>query len=208
MLKEWDTIWQTVRLALEKQNAEAPDFFAPYWIQAQRLAMPVLLMFTAAVSILFAWALLEFAVRRKKQWVLFQRAVVLVVCAVLCVWVFSPLPVVTQDFYEMEVRTRVPGKAEKVMVLTQTQQDAVKALLKEATIARGWETELPYGGYGQTFRIFITTPEGEQCLYLAPEDGCLYSDFDKALIYSVNDYEKLYKAVAQATEGAKQEKAA
>ena len=89
MLKEWDTIWQTVRLALEKQNAEAPDFFAPYWIQAQRLAMPVLLMFTAAVSILFAWALLEFAVRRKKQWVLFQRAVVLVVCAVLCVWVFS-----------------------------------------------------------------------------------------------------------------------
>lgn len=54
MLKEWDTIWQTVRLALEKQNAEAPDFFAPYWIQAQRLAMPVLLMFTAAVSILFA----------------------------------------------------------------------------------------------------------------------------------------------------------
>ena len=111
-----------------------------------------------------------------------------------------PLPVVTQDSYEMEVRTRVPGKAEKVMVLTQTQQDAVKALLKEATIARGWETELPYGGYGQTFRVFITTPEGEQCLYLAPEGGCLYSDFDKALIYSVNDYEKLYKAVAQATE--------
>ena len=115
MLKEWDTIWQTVRLALEKQNAEAPDFFAPYWIQAQRLAMPVLLMFTAAVSILFAWALLEFAVRRKKQWVLFQRAVVLVVCAVLCVWVFSPLPVVAQDSYEMEVRTRVPGKAEKII---------------------------------------------------------------------------------------------
>lgn len=208
MLKEWDTIWQAVQQALDKQALEAPDFFAPYLVQAERLAMPVLLFFTAAVSILFAWALLQFAVRRKKPWILFQRAVVLLACGALCVLVFSPLPVITQDTYELEVRTRVPGKAEKVMVLSQEQQKAVKELLSDTTVSRGWEAELPYGGYGQTFRIFITTPEGQQCLYLSPEQGCMYSDFDKALIYSVNSYEQLYDAISQATEGAKQVKSA
>ena len=102
----------------------------------------------------------------------------------------------------------MPGKAEKVMVLNKEQEAQVKELLKEATVTRGWETELPYAGYGQTFRIFIGEGETQQCLYLSPEQGCLYSNFDKALIYSVNSYQKLYDAIAQATQGAGQVKAA
>ena len=208
MLTFWNEMWQTAFKALEKQQAEVPDFFAPYWVQAQRLFLPALVMFTAAAAILFAWALLQFAVNRKRPKILCQRAFVLFVCGVLCSQVFAPLPVAAQADYTLEVRTRVPGKAEKVMVLNKEQEAQVKELLKEATVTRGWETELPYAGYGQTFRIFIGEGETQQCLYLSPEQGCLYSNFDKALIYSVNSYQKLYDAIAQATQGAGQVKAA
>lgn len=208
MLTFWNEMWQTAWKAFEKQQAGVPDFFAPYWVQAQRLLMPVLVMFTAAVAILFAWALLQFAVNRKRPEILCQRALVLLICGVLCAQVFAPLPVAAQADYTLEVRTRVPGKAEKVMVLSKEQEAQVKELLESTTVTRGWETELPYAGYGQTFRIFLTEGETQQCLYLSPEQGCLYSNFDKALIYSVNSYQKLYEAVAQATEGAKQVKAA
>ncbi len=183
-----------------RQELESPDFYAPYLTQAQRTALMALAGFTVLAAVLFVFALAGW-LRGKRDRSAKKRVLALGgtlgVCLGLCAWAYRPMPVVPdlQAVSAIEVRTRVPGKAEKTLELTAEQQQRFLDAVASAQCRRGWADELPYAGYGQTFRIFLTTEQGAVCLYMAPEKGCRYTREDSALIYPLADYKAFYESL-------------
>ena len=195
-------MWSQLEAIFARQELESPDFYAPYLTQAQRTALMALAGFTVLAVVLFAFALAGW-LRGKRGRGAKERMLALGgtlgVCLGLCAWAYWPMPVVPdlQAVSAIEVRTRVPGKAEKTLELTAEQQQRFLEAVASAQCRRGWADELPYAGYGQTFRIFLTTEQGTVCLYMAPEEGCRYTQEDNALIYPLADYEAFYGSLRQ-----------
>ena len=200
-------MWEALRAALARQALETPDFLAPWLTKAARLALIAAVLFAALAAASAAWALVR-AVRAGRQ--TGRRALrraaawggVLALALCVCAWAFWPAPMTKGmgAVTAVEVRTRVPGKAEKTLTLTKAQQQEFLDAVSAGRRRRGWADELPYAGYGQTFRIFLTAQSeaGEEqtvCIYMAPGEGCVYTDTDEALIYPVCGYEAFYERV-------------
>lgn len=198
-------IWQTVVQALTRQQLEAPHFFAPYVLKLQRMLMMALPLFAGVAAIVFAFSVLRMVQLRASRAAVLQGGMVVLVCGLLCVWVFAPLRlpgVSAVPLQQLEIRTRVPGKAEKVLSLNHEQTQALVTLMQEMRCRRGWQEELPYAEYGQTFRIFWKTADGQHRLFLAPSEGCYYTNAQQGLIYPINRYAHIYKALLKLTEDA------
>lgn len=183
---------ETLRRAWARQSLEAPDFFQPYLTKALRLALTALPVFAV---LLLALAVLALARREYRR--LLAVGVTFAVVLGLNLWAFWPRPVVAagETVQNVDLRTRVPGKGEKTISLSPAQQKQLLALLEQTKCRAGTAEELPYAGYGQTFRIFLQTENGTVCLYAAPEQGCRYTDLEDALVYPVTGYRSFYTAL-------------
>lgn len=192
MIERFKAMMSTVAGVLERQKLEAPAFFTPYFTQAARVALAALALFTALLA---AFLVVRLVGRRWRQAAAVGAA--LAVSAGLCLWAFRPVPVAEKAAVAaVEVRTRVPGKAEKTLTLTSRQADQVLDLLAGASCRAGLLDSLPYAGYGQTFRIFLTMEDGAtQCVYAAPERGCRYTDLAGELVYDITGYGAFYEAL-------------
>lgn len=182
-------MFRTVQMVLERQQLEAPGFFTPYLTKIARVALLALALFTVLLAAFLVMRLL------KKQWRQAAAvAAVLAVAAGFSLWAFRPEPV-AQDgaVTAVEVRTRVPGKAEKLLQLTAEQSGQIMDLLEGSSCRAGVLDALPYAGYGQTFRIFLTTGQGTVCVYATPERGCRYTDVEDEIVYDIVDYDVFYK---------------
>lgn len=184
----------TLRRVWARQTLEAPDFFAPYCTKALRLALLALPIFAVLLAALTVAALVRKEYRR-----LAAVGVTFAVVLGLALWAYWPRPLIAQGqaVTGVELRTRVPGKAEKTIALSAAQQKKLLALLEQTSCRAGTADELPYAGYGQTFRIFLQTAEGEVCIYAAPEQGCRYTDLEDALLYPVTGYRRFYTALKE-----------
>ena len=113
-------------------------------------------------------------------------------------WAYRAVPVADAGAVTaVEVRTRVPGKAEKTLTLTKDEQQEVLDLLARTKCRAGQLDALPYAGYGQTFRIFLSTDEGKVCVYATPERGCRYTDLADELVYDITGYEAFYRELTE-----------
>lgn len=182
----------TLRRAWARQSLEAPEFFQPYVTKALRLALTALPIFAVLLLALAVLALVHKDHRR-----LLAVGVTFAVVLGLNLWAYWPRPVVAagQTVQSVDLRTRVPGKGEKTIALSPAQQRQLLALLQQTKCRPGTADELPYAGYGQTFRIFLQTGSGTVCLYAAPDEGCRYTDLEDALVYPVTGYRSFYTAL-------------
>ena len=89
----------------------------------------------------------------------------------------------------------LPGKKEKPVELTESQTDKLLELLQNTSCVPSWQTDLPYAGYEQMFRITLLTDAGEVRILAAPETGCLYTETETGLIYTIVGYGNFYKAL-------------
>lgn len=192
MVENLKAMFRTVATVLERQKLEAPGFYTPYFTQAARVALLALALFAALLAAFLAVRLVQ---RRWRQAAAVCAA--LAVAAGLCLWAYRPVPVADAGAVTaVEVRTRVPGKAEKTLTLTDTQAGQVVALLSGASCRAGLLDSLPYAGYGQTFRIFLTLRDGSTlCVYATPERGCRYTDLEGEIVYDITGYETFYSAL-------------
>ncbi|WP_367923956.1 hypothetical protein [uncultured Ruthenibacterium sp.] len=198
-----EEIWNMVWKILRRQELEAPEFFDGMITIALRLCLIALV---GLAVVLMVTLILELIRRKcnkdpKKKKVFFRRSVSLA-CALavvlgLCVWAYWPTPLAESDQVEsITLSSRVPGKKEKPVTLTTDQTQKLVELLQNTVCIPSWRRELPYAGYGQTFRITLTTESGVVRILAAPDTGCVYTQTDEGLIYSIAGYGSFYEALS------------
>ena len=193
MMEKCKAMFSTVKAVLARQKLEAPDFFTPYLTQAARVGLLALALFTVLLAAFLAIRLVQ---KRWRDAILGGAA--LAVAAGVCLWAYRAVPVADAGAVTaVEVRTRVPGKAEKTLTLTKDEQQEVLDLLARTKCRAGQLDALPYAGYGQTFRIFLSTDEGKVCVYATPERGCRYTDLADELVYDITGYEAFYRELTE-----------
>lgn len=195
-------IWNMVFKVLARQKLEAPDFFDGMLTTALRLCLMALVGLAAVLVILLVVAVVcwrrENEPDRKKT--VLRRVLslggTLVVVLGLSAWAYWPAPLAqTEQVQRVTLSSRVPGKKEKPVYLTQEKKAALLQILENTWCVPSWAGELPYAGYGQTFRITLLTDAGEVRILAAPGTGCLYTETESGLIYSIVGYGSFYEAL-------------
>lgn len=202
LLAKCKEIWSTVWKVWGRQKLEAPEFFDGMITTALRLCLLALL--GLAVVLLVTLILSEIKRRREpdeeRRKSLLRRVISLggafAVVLGLCAWAYWPAPLAQTDQEQsVTLSSRVPGKKEKPVELTESQTDKLLELLQNTSCVPSWQTDLPYAGYGQMFRITLLTDAGEVRILAAPETGCLYTETETGLIYTIVGYGNFYKAL-------------
>ena len=202
LLAKCGEIWNMVWKVWDRQRMEAPDFFDGMATTAWRLCLMALAGLAVVLVVLLVLAALRH--RQEKKTVRQKKALrrvislggALVVVLGLCAWAYWPEPLArTEQVESVTLSSRVPGKKEKPVSLTSEQEDSLLKLLQNTLCVPSWEGELPYAGYGQTFRITLLTDKGEVRILAAPGTGCLYTETDSGLIYTIVGFGSFYKAL-------------
>ena len=196
MIEKWGLIWETVKSALGQQKAEVPDFFAPALTEAARLALVLLPLLT--VILLVQTLLLAVAKKKKPRRILALAATFLVALGATA-WAYAPQPLAKKgEASGVTLSTRVPGKAEWEVHLTESKKQALLALLEKTQCRRGTARELPgHAYYGEEFRLVYTDADGTQVhIWVSEGGGCRYTAQNKGLIYAITGYKAFYKALS------------
>lgn len=192
MIETIRQMWATIEKALAQQNKEAPELFLTHTTTATRLCLIAVLLFAVVLLGQFIWAIYQ-KNKRNSLWL----GITLLLTVLAAGWVYFPASIMPQttSVQSVQLLTRVPGKAEKEVPLTAEQQTQLLQLLSDTKCTRSFDAELPYGSYGQTFRIFLQTENGEICILATPDSGCRYTVPEQALIYPISGYRNFYQAL-------------
>jgi hypothetical protein len=192
MLSQIESALATLTKALTRQQREAPELFYEGLTKAARLALLAVL----ALAVVLLVRVVISLVKKQRRTALVLGVTAAVVAGV-AVWAYWPAPLVAQadSVQSVQLFTRVPGKAEQEVLLTRTKQKELLALLQSTQCTRGFDDELPYTGYGQTFRLILQTEDGEVRVLAAPGSGCRYTSVDDGLIYPILGYSAFYEAL-------------